>query len=82
MKVKYHTKKKKKTINHSTVHTLRTNYFLNIYNPLNNKKFINEKKNEKTNYPILDFLKVKHHTKRKRKQKDKYKSLHDPHSKK
>ena len=64
------------------VHTLRTNYFLNIYNPLNNKKFINEKKNEKPNYPILDFLKVKHHTKRKRKQKDKYKSFHDPHSKK
>ena len=41
-----------------------------------------KKKNEKPNYPILDFLKVKHHTKRKRKQKDKYKSFHDPHSKK
>ena len=40
-----------------------------------------KKKNEKPNYPILDFLKVKHHKKRKRKQKDKYKSLHNPHSK-
>ena len=62
------------------VHTLKTNYYLNIYNPLNNKKFIKEK-NEKTNYPVLDFLKVKHHTKRKRKQKDKDKLLHGPHSK-
>ena len=48
-------------INHSIVHTLNTN----IYNPLNNIKFAKEKKNEKKNH-ILDFLKGKHHSKKKR----------------
>ena len=31
-------------------------------------------------YPILDFFKVKYHTKKKKKE-DKDKSLHNPHSK-
>ena len=35
---------------------------LNIYNPLNNIKFTNEKKI----YSVLDFLKVKYHTKTKK----------------
>ena len=36
----------------------------------------------KKTYPVLDFLKVKYHTKRKRKRKkDKGKSLHSSHSK-
>ena len=39
------------------------------------------KKNEKRNYLVLDFLKVKYHTKRKRKQTGKDKSLHGSHSK-
>ena len=34
---------------------------LNIYNSFNNIKF----KNEKKNYRVLDFLKVKYHAKRK-----------------
>ena len=40
LKVKHHTKRKKENIkiNHSTVHTLNTNYYLKYYNPLNNKK--------------------------------------------
>ena len=50
---------------------------LNIYNPLNNIKLT--KKCEKKIYPILDFWKVKYHTKRKKNDKDK--SLHIPHSK-
>ena len=40
-----------------------------------------KKKSEKKNYPILNFLKVKYYTKRKRKQKDKNKSLHGSHFK-
>ena len=32
---------------------------LNIYNPINNIKFKKEKKSEKKNYPVIDFLKVK-----------------------
>ena len=66
-------------INHSKFHTT----ILNIYNPLNNIKFI-KKKVKKKIYPLLDFLKVKYHTKRKRKKKkeeDKDKSLHSPYSK-
>ena len=47
-------------INYSIVHILNTN----IYNPLNDIKFAKEKKNEKKN-PILDFLKVKYHSKKK-----------------
>ena len=38
---------------------------LNIYNPLHNLKVTKEKKSEK-NYPVLDFLKVKSYTKRKK----------------
>ena len=53
---------------------------LNIYNPLNNIKFTREKKSERKNYLILDFLKVKYETKRKRKRKDKDKSLRNPYS--
>ena len=45
---------------------------LNIYNPLNNIKFTKEKKKQwKKNYPVLYFLKVKYHVKRKRKRKNK-----------
>ena len=42
---------------------------LNIYNLLNNIKFTKEKKIEKKNYPVFDFLnlKVKYHTKKKKK---------------
>ena len=57
---------------------------LNIYNPLNNIKFTKEKKSEKKVYLLLDFLKVKYHTKRKRKRKkeeDKDKSHHSSNSK-
>ena len=55
---------------------------LNIYNPLNNIKFTNKKKvkkMEKKKFLVFDLLKVKYHTKRKRKRKDK--SLCSPHSK-
>ena len=52
---------------------------LNIYNPLNNIKFTKEKNSKKKKYPVLDFLKVKYHTKSKRKIKDK--SLRSPQSK-
>ena len=51
---------------------------MNIYNPLNNIKFTKEKKSEK-NYTVLDFLKVKYYTKRKKEDKDK--SVHSSHSK-
>ena len=40
---------------------------LNIYNPLNNIKFIKEKKKGKKKYLALDLLKVKYHKKRKKK---------------
>ena len=40
---------------------------INNYNPHNNIKFAKEKKKWKKIYPLLDFLKVKYHTKRKRK---------------
>ena len=56
--------------NHSIVYTLNTN----IYNPLNNIKFTKKKKVKKK-YLVLNFLKVKYHTKRKRKN-DIDKSLH------
>ena len=62
-------------INHSIVHTLNTN----IYNPLNNIKFTKKRKSEKKNI-VLNFLKVKYHTKRKRKN-DIDKSLHTLQSK-
>ena len=52
---------------------------LNIYNPLNNIKFIEEKKSEKIVCLVLDFLKGKNHTKRKRKRKGKL--LYSPHFK-
>ena len=43
---------------------------INIYNPRNNIKFTKyKKKSEKKNYPVLDFLKLKYHTKRKRRRK-------------
>ena len=46
LKVKYHKKEKEKEkINHFTAHTLNTDYYLNIYNLLNNIKFAKEKKN-------------------------------------
>ena len=82
MKVKYHTKRKRKTnikINHSTAHTLILITISKIYNPLNKIKFTKEKKNEKTIYTVLDFSKVKYNTKRKKKDKDK--SLRNPQSK-
>ena len=69
--------KKKIKINHSAIHNLRLITTLNIYNPLNNIKFTH-KKSEKENYLILDFLKIKYHTKRKKKYKDKL--LYNPHS--
>ena len=53
---------------------------LNIYNPLNNIKFTKEKKVKKKIYSVLNFLKVKYNTKRK-KEKEKDKSLHSPYSK-
>ena len=65
MKVKYHTKRKKK--NHSTVHTLNTNYYLNIYNPLNNVQFTKEKKLKKKNLPSIFFLESKVPYKKKKK---------------
>ena len=52
---------------------------LNIYNPHNNIKFTKEKRKWKK-LPVLDFLKIKYHTKRKGKKK-KDKSLRNPHSK-
>ena len=61
-------------INHSIIHILNTN----IYNPLNNIKFTTTKKVKK--YLVLNFLKVKYYTKRKRK-KDIDKSLHTLQSK-
>ena len=54
---------------------------LNIYNPINNIKFTKEKKSEKKNYPVLDFLKVKYHTKRKKKDKINHSTVHSSHSK-
>ena len=39
---------------------------LNIYNLLNNIKFTKEKKCEKKIYLVLDFLKMKYHTKKKK----------------
>ena len=55
---------------------------LNIYNPLNNIKFIEEKKKWKKIYLILDFFKVKYHTKKeKKKKKDKDNSFHSLKSK-
>ena len=44
----------------------------NIYNSHNNIKFTKEKKKKrwkKKIYPVLDFLKVKYHTNKKRKEK-------------
>ena len=47
LKVKHGTKRKKKMkINHSTIHNLDTNYYLNIYNPLSNIKFTKKIKNK------------------------------------
>ena len=55
---------------------------LNIYNPLNKIKFTKEKKIEKKIiYLVLNFLKVKYHTKIIIIKINKDKSLHDPHSK-
>ena len=58
LKVKYHTKRKRKK-NHSTVHTLNTNYYLNIYNPLKNIQFTKEKKKWKKKLPSTWFLENK-----------------------
>ena len=67
-KKKMEKKKKKIKINNSTINNLRLITTLNIYNPLNNIKFTH-KKSERENYLILDFLKIKYHTNRKRKKK-------------
>ena len=54
--------------NRFTFHTLNTNYYLKYYNPLHNIKFTKEKKKvEKKNYQGFDFLKLKYHTRKKKK---------------